>query len=69
MVLEAEKGKEIESSLELPERSTALKILFWTSNLRNYKIIDTCCIKALHLRQFVTAATGRSLSGRVVRLI
>lgn len=43
LVLEAEKSKEIESSLELPERSTALKILFWTSNLHNHKIIDVCC--------------------------
>ena len=58
LVLEAEKSKEIESSLELPERSTALRILFWTSNLHNHKIIDVCCIKALHLWQFVTAAIG-----------
>ena len=60
LVLEAEKSKEIESSLELPERSTTLKRLFWTSNLRNCKIIDMCCIKNRTLMH---------LSGRVMRLI
>lgn len=63
--LETGKGKEPVSPLEPPEGTGPVDILtlaqwhwFWTSDLQNHMIINSCCSKLLCLWQFVAAAMG-----------
>ena len=61
--LKARKGKEIDFSLEPPERTHLYQHLdlspgdcFWTSDLQNQKTINLNCFKPLCLRRLVIAA-------------
>ena len=61
--LKARKGKEIDFSLEPPERTHLYQHLdlspgdcFWTSDLQNHKTINLNCFKPLCLRRLVIAA-------------
>lgn len=58
--LEAERGQELDSSIELQKEQTldlTKRGLWWISDLQNYKTINLYCLKPLNLQLFVTAVT------------
>ena len=58
-----------DSPLDCPERNKPYKRPdlctvgpIQTSDLQNYKIINLCCFKPLHVWQFITAALGNRVA-------